>query len=61
MNCTNIPLETCDINKHFSIDSLKPYFALQDLPAFYCINKDYMESNPPMIQGYNDGDNYYWV
>jgi len=26
INCTTIAVEICDIDKHFKIDSLKPYF-----------------------------------
>ena len=61
INCTSIPLEACSIDRHFQIDSLKPYFAGQNLSTFYCMNADYIKENPAILQGYDDGDGWKYL
>ncbi|CAD8054083.1 unnamed protein product [Paramecium sonneborni] len=49
-NCTNIPLEACT-KDHFLSETQIDYFSRIRLGSVQCIQKDYWDNYPPILQG----------
>ncbi|CAD8058135.1 unnamed protein product [Paramecium primaurelia] len=61
LQCRNVPLESCNLDKHFPMDYQKQFFSKFLLKNLFCINSTVSEENPPQIQGYSNADTFQFL
>ncbi|CAD8069848.1 unnamed protein product [Paramecium sonneborni] len=61
LECRNIPLESCNLDKHFPQDYQKKFFQKFLLKNLFCINQTVSEENPPQLQGYSNSDTFQFL
>ncbi|CAK86087.1 unnamed protein product (macronuclear) [Paramecium tetraurelia] len=60
-NCSNIPLEPCQMEKHFSSQYQQDYFQKFKLQYMYCPSIDYWQQYPLQLQGYSQEDRFQFL
>ncbi|CAD8066985.1 unnamed protein product [Paramecium primaurelia] len=60
-NCSNIPLEPCQMDKHFQEQYQQEYFEKFKLQYMYCPSIDYWNQYALQLQGYSQEDRFQFL